>query len=686
MNPKYDAVITLPDRLDADPSSDEATDNVVHPPVRDDFPEVELDAEDDNADAKPDAGDDVLKDELDVLNAGEVEDFRKPTKPATEPVDGEALFAALVLTFTSHMILPEGAAEVLALWVIHSYAVHVSALPFAVRIIITAPGPDSGKTTLVELLVYLVRRPEPVSDLTDASFFRLGVVVAPSWLASSRPGLPPTVLIDEADRLLPSRESRHPIISKINGGHKKTSAIVNRVETIAKEKVTVRYSVFFPVALAGIGDFAPTTVKTRSFIIKLKRKMAAERVEAFIPSEHAPRFRELREQILRWVLDNANAMRAARPVLDADLYNNRSADNATTLLMIAETIGPNCAKRSRAAIRALTRGDVVDQNGMLLGDLASLLTDPEIKIGDPPAPLGDKDFLLSSDLCALLREHFPHRELYAGFTQARLASMLSTFDIEPEQKRHGSHVLRGYRRKPFNEWMIRYGLIDVGVAEDPKVSDTGSAVMVETETEQHSPPPICKTEVELRNRNPSDDLIRAVAKGEVGIEALDDAALVPGEGEIDDNEPAAEPGASVADALEGATPLQAEVPDQEPTPQPVAPKIVYSNARIVEARSGDKKRGAALWAAVDAIMRAGDAEPEAVAFISARFWIINRDSKACYVHLTGAGELEWSPIAAPGLAAENGTVLINAEKSLSLGDADFLVVRPLVNKYRKTGR
>jgi hypothetical protein len=113
---------------------------------------------------------------------------------------------------------------------------------------------------------------------------------------------------------------------------------------------------------------------------------------------------------------------------------------------------------------------------------------------------------------------------------------------------------------------------------------------------------------------------------------------------------------------------------------------VYAKALVVPVASGDKKRDNKLRCAVDAAIRDGDAEPDAVEFISARFWVVKRDGKACYVHLTEGGELEWLPIAAPGLAAENGTVRINPEKSLSLTDTDFVVMRPLVNKYRKTTR
>jgi len=93
----------------------------------------------------------------------------------------------------------------------------------------------------------------------------------------------------------------------LNMGHKRTSAVVLRTETINKQKVTLPFPIFCAVAMAGIGSFAPDTIKSRSFTIKLKRKMAHEEIESFIAEQHAPMMRQLRAEIYRWVLDNREA-------------------------------------------------------------------------------------------------------------------------------------------------------------------------------------------------------------------------------------------------------------------------------------------------------------------------------------------------------------------------------------------
>lgn len=47
--------------------------------------------------------------------------------------------------------------------------------------------------------------------------------------------------------------------------------------------------------------------------------------------------------------------------------------------------------------------------------------------------------------------------------------------------------------------------------------------------------------------------------------------------------------------------------------------------------------------------------------------------------------LEWLPIGEAGLLADSSTstVRISPEKVLRLADSDFMVLRPMVNKYRK---
>jgi hypothetical protein len=89
---------------------------------------------------------DVLPfDELDEATAQHKEDWRLPTVAWPESVNGEDVFNDTVGIFNRFMILPEGAAEILSLWVFSTYALRACNLPFAVRLMITAQARIAAK-------------------------------------------------------------------------------------------------------------------------------------------------------------------------------------------------------------------------------------------------------------------------------------------------------------------------------------------------------------------------------------------------------------------------------------------------------------------------------------------------------------------------------------------------------------
>src|SRR5262249_27003391 len=116
-----------------------------------------------------------------------------------EPVNGVELLDALVGTFRRYLALPEGAAETLALWVIFTHAIDASTV--APRLAILSPVPRCGKTTLLALLIRLVRRSLPTSNVTPAVVYRV--------IARNQP----TLLIDEADTFLDARSELRGILN-----------------------------------------------------------------------------------------------------------------------------------------------------------------------------------------------------------------------------------------------------------------------------------------------------------------------------------------------------------------------------------------------------------------------------------------------------------------------------------------
>ena len=114
-----------------------------------------------------------------------------------------------------------------------------------------------GKTTLLDVLSFLVHRPISTGNATAAAIYR---VVHK---------LRPTLLIDEADTFLVGNATLRGIL---NLGHRKNTAFVMRADET--------FSTWAPVAIAMIGRL-PSALDDRSILIRLQRRRADEPIEAF---------------------------------------------------------------------------------------------------------------------------------------------------------------------------------------------------------------------------------------------------------------------------------------------------------------------------------------------------------------------------------------------------------------------
>src|SRR5208283_344735 len=127
-------------------------------------------------------------------------------------VDGVTLLNELHGLFGRFVVLPQWAAETLALWTLHTYA-------FQQRDVSTYLGLESpekrcGKTTLLTVLSELVNRPVVAANISSPALFRV--------IEETRP----TLLIDEADTLLQGNDELRGIL---NSGYTRKTAYVVRV-------------------------------------------------------------------------------------------------------------------------------------------------------------------------------------------------------------------------------------------------------------------------------------------------------------------------------------------------------------------------------------------------------------------------------------------------------------------------
>jgi putative DNA primase/helicase len=281
--------------------------------------------------------------------------------PWPDVVAGDKLLDDLAAVFTRYVILPNHAAEALALWVVHAWA--FDAWDISPFMVIVSPEKRCGKTTVLIILQFLTPRSELASNISASAVFR--------YVQDERP----TLLIDEADTFIKDNEEMRGIL---NSGHTKTAAYVIRTVEVCGEHRAKRFSTWAAKAIATIRSLADT-LEDRSIIVTMQRKKKSETIERLRRSDNDD-FAMLRRQARRWCEDNLNILTAADPAVPNTL-NDRAADNWRPLLAVADRAGGAWPIRARDAALVLS-GDSVDGGSIrtqLLADIRPLLIDEAVK-------------------------------------------------------------------------------------------------------------------------------------------------------------------------------------------------------------------------------------------------------------------------------------------------------------------
>jgi putative DNA primase/helicase len=121
-------------------------------------------------------------------------------EPWPESVHGEALVLAIKRRIQSHVVLSDAAALVVGLWIIMTWA-HEDAAVHSPILVATSAEPNSGKSTLLGVCQFLVLRPLPCVEISEATLFRSIAL----WS--------PTLLIDEGDVILVHNEALRAVMN-----------------------------------------------------------------------------------------------------------------------------------------------------------------------------------------------------------------------------------------------------------------------------------------------------------------------------------------------------------------------------------------------------------------------------------------------------------------------------------------
>jgi hypothetical protein len=218
------------------------------------------------------------------------------------------------------------------LWIAHTW--FMDDWESTPRMAFLSPEPGSGKSRALEVTEALVPRPVHAVNCTPAYLFR----------KVSDPAGRPTVLYDEVDTLFgPKAKEHEEIRGVINAGHRK-GAIAGRCVVRGKVVETEELPAYCAVALAGLDDL-PDTIMTRSVVVRMRRRAAAEPIEPWRRRVNAPDAAELYKRILDWS-SNADPLENGWPAMP-DGVDDRDADVWEALLAIADVAGGHWPETAR---------------------------------------------------------------------------------------------------------------------------------------------------------------------------------------------------------------------------------------------------------------------------------------------------------------------------------------------------
>jgi hypothetical protein len=172
-------------------------------------------------------------------------------EPWPTAVNGAELLDAVSAVFERYVVLPAGAAPMLALWVLHTYL--LDAADASPIVAILSPEKQCGKTVVLELLTAIAYRALPTSNITAAALFR------------TIEEFKPTLLIDEGDTFLRDNDELRGIL---NSGHRRQTAVI--IRTVGDDHKAKHFSTWCPKAIAAIGKL-PGTIADRSIVVTIPK-------------------------------------------------------------------------------------------------------------------------------------------------------------------------------------------------------------------------------------------------------------------------------------------------------------------------------------------------------------------------------------------------------------------------------
>jgi len=254
-------------------------------------------------------------------------------EPWEAPVELAVLLSDIRAQLRRYVVIHnDDAVAAVVLWICFAW-LHADIATHSPILTLGSGDSDAGKTTLCGVLKFLTPRAYAAAELTAASLYRFVDKVQP------------TLIVDDADRLLPRKPD---LAHVINVGWTRDTKIP-RIE----RGITHWFSPFCPKIVAGAALLLPQTTATRCINITLLPKLPSEKVADFAYADDDT-FVTLRRKLTRFARDHAAALKEAKPVVPVG-FNNRLWANWKLLLAVAELAGGEWVEAARKAAVKLTR-------------------------------------------------------------------------------------------------------------------------------------------------------------------------------------------------------------------------------------------------------------------------------------------------------------------------------------------
>ena len=345
-------------------------------------------------------------------------------EPWPDPVETRVLLQEISAKISKYIVMRPEAVTATVLWTTMAWAQEgATHSPILAAISVE---PDSGKSTLLGVLRFLVPKPFVSVEPTGPSVYR----------TVDREH--PTLIIDEADDLFYRKSDLRAIV---NAGWSRGTKIPRQGRW---------YDPFCPKILGILGKTKlPRTIASRSIILRMWPKTPQEKAEDFAYADD-PAFSTIRRKLARWAADNVSVIKELKPPKPPG-FNNRLSANWKLPLQIAQHAGGGWPEQARRASIYLSRTPYEPSMGVqLLAALRAMFAKNRTQITSEQV------------VQELLADPDSQWHEYRGrgpITKNQVAALLKDFEIRPvvvHPTKRADVSRHGYRAAQFEDAFARF--------------------------------------------------------------------------------------------------------------------------------------------------------------------------------------------------------------------------------------